>query len=837
MSALPREFHMRIRCVDGWLLLVAWLLAPVAAIAADGHVLGWAKLSDTSGGVSGPTNPGGELDDADRFGGSVAALGELDGDGTTLEVAVGAYSDDDGPGTQKGAVYVLSLDAFGVAQSVQKLSDTMGDLSGAGNPQNLLSQDELFGIDATGLGDVDGDGLPDLAVGSCMSLSCLGAKGQAWVLLMDADGTVADAAGGRVKLTDGSGGGPSLAEGDSFGVAMAALGDLDGDEIPDLAIGARGDDDGGNNRGAVYMTWLAADGTLRRHMKISDAEGELSGPGNPGGLLADDDLFGFSIARLGDLDGNGVEDLAASAAGDDGGGTDRGAVWILRMNRLGRVAAATRIGDPDVPLLDGDRFGSGLASVGDLNGDGVPDLAVGAFLDDTVNGTASAGATRGAVYIVFLDADGTLHDTDPPVKIADGTTGGMPASSGGGPLDGPDMFGSRVAALGDLDGDGVMDLLVGALQDDDGGPLRGAAYVLFLDGQAAVCGNGALDPVFEECDDGNTTSGDGCSATCLDEDALFLAGTAAGDGDVSLEIEGVNTTVSPAPGDDPETVLTALAAAPDVQATHVDGDVLYTTGRLTGRASTDTGLGWGTRALAVKVDLEFEIGANKPTPVTIEVPLRQWGRTVEVRDSGGFQIGHFLSSLHLSGSAAPQPFGTMVIDAFQWFLGAASLGVLSCQPGDGNTQSMFSSGMFPFMGAAVAGPPGIRCLGYAALPGWMDPGGDSVFAHQQFGSAHSRTYSSWFYGVASWTAGWAAAGVGLANAEWEGGDLRAIDGSGHISLVAPAVIGDSSGLPSAYRFGSAAKLSLDFVPEPTSALMLIAGGAAVGMLARRRSRR
>jgi cysteine-rich repeat protein len=69
------------------------------------------------------------------------------------------------------------------------------------------------------------------------------------------------------------------------------------------------------------------------------------------------------------------------------------------------------------------------------------------------------------------------------------------------------------AALGDLDGGDVGDLAVGAYGDGDGGSARGAVWVLFLDGVPIVCGNSVLDPL-EECDDGGSADGDGCSVAC-----------------------------------------------------------------------------------------------------------------------------------------------------------------------------------------------------------------------------------------------------------------------------------------------------------------------------------
>ena len=112
---------------------------------------------------------------------------------------------------------------------------------------------------------------------------------------------------------------------------MASLGDLDGDGVADLAVGAYGDDDGGSGRGAVYILFLNADGTVKAETKISSTQGGLTGP------LDDYDYFGWSVASLGDLDGDGVADLAVGASHDDDGGTDVGAVDILFLSAAGTV--------------------------------------------------------------------------------------------------------------------------------------------------------------------------------------------------------------------------------------------------------------------------------------------------------------------------------------------------------------------------------------------------------------------------------------------------------------------------------------------------------------------
>ena len=126
-------------------------------------------------------------------------------------------------------------------------------------------------------------------------------------------------------------------------------------------------------------------------------------------------------------------------------------------------------------LDDGDWFGHSVAFIGDLDGDGATDLAVGAI------GDGDGGPIRGVVYVLFLNTDGTVKSH---TKISD-TQGGF---TGG--LDNYDSTTTRllsVASLGDLDGDGVSDLAVGADMNADARPNPGTVYVVFpLAGKVAT---------------------------------------------------------------------------------------------------------------------------------------------------------------------------------------------------------------------------------------------------------------------------------------------------------------------------------------------------------------
>ena len=148
---------------------------------------------------------------------------------------------------------------------------------------------------------------------------------------MNADGTVKSS----TKMASGTNGGPVLVDFDNVGSSVTALGDMDGDGVTDLAVGATGDDTGGYSRGAVHVLFMNTNGTVKSSTKIASGTG-----GGP--TLADGDSFGTSVAGLGDLDGDGVSDLAVGAQWDDTGGNGRGAGYVLFMNASGRVKSSPK---------------------------------------------------------------------------------------------------------------------------------------------------------------------------------------------------------------------------------------------------------------------------------------------------------------------------------------------------------------------------------------------------------------------------------------------------------------------------------------------------------------
>lgn len=330
---------------------------------------------------------------------------------------------------------------------------------------------------------------------------------------------------GFVKIEQGSGGFfATLDPGDRFSRDHDAAGDINGDGTIDLVVGARSDDDGATDAGAVYILFMNSDGTVQSHQKISMLEGGFTDTLNAG------NFFGYGVAGIGDYDGDGIPDIAASAPvppnralyiiflnangtvkslvknsnitaqglstigdlngdgrsdlvacdpGSDIGGTDIGAIRILFLDSTGHVLYPQSVligpnsGGFGSGLVPGDQFGGReVARLGDLDNDGSPELAVGSFMADS---------GRGAIWILSLDP--ATFQVVSKLKIAQGlagfpdtlTTGSNPNGTTGA------NFGHALCAAGDLDGDGVVDIMTGANQQNEGW-----GYILYMNPDKTV---------------------------------------------------------------------------------------------------------------------------------------------------------------------------------------------------------------------------------------------------------------------------------------------------------------------------------------------------------------
>jgi len=373
---------------------------------------------------------------------SVAVAPDLDGDGHD-DLLVGARGNGI-LGEAAGAIYVVHGRTLA------------GDTE---NPEALTADATIrgateysrVGVSVTGIGDVTGDDLGEIAMGFELYMESSG-----WEFADD----------GKVAVFHGQSGGlaSELTVNDAdvilegpvggyhVGLALDGSGDVTGDGLADLLVGAP---EATGSHGRLYIATgpiLLEAGTYAIDDVVTATyEGPESG-----------EALGTSVAHVGDVDGDGIDDIAVGSPESDETWNDGGAVTLLK----GSADIDTGV-EPEVLARIGAEwddfaFGDVLAGAGDVDGDGLADLLVGAvyaYLGPVMKG--------GRAYL-FTGRD-SGWDTLLDATQADAGVAGIGVS---------DNLGHGLA-LADLDGDGLDEVIVGAPYRDSVSSDSGALYLFW----------------------------------------------------------------------------------------------------------------------------------------------------------------------------------------------------------------------------------------------------------------------------------------------------------------------------------------------------------------------
>ena len=414
----------------------------------------------------------------DRSGYSVSSAGDINGDGVD-DVIVGAFGADPN-GIYSGSSYVVfGRDAAAAGPFNPVLALSTLDGSNGFRIDGVASFD-FSGGSVSAAGDVNGDGVDDVVIGANGAPN--GNQSGSSYVVFGRDAAVAGTFDPVLALSalDGSNGFriDGVALDDLSGISVSAAGDVNGDGVDDVIIGASDAEPNGTYSGSSYVVFgrdTAAAGPFDPVLDLSALDGS-NGFRIDG--VASGDFSGRSVSAAGDVNGDGVDDVIVGAYRAEPNGSDSGSSYVVfgRDAAVGGFAAILDLSALDGSngfridgVVAGDNSGTSVSAAGDVNGDGVDDVIVGAYRAEP------NGSDSGSSYVVFgRDAAAGGFAAVLDLSALDGGNGFR--------LDGvalSDQSGRSVSAAGDVNGDGVGDVIVGAYGASPNGNLSGSSYVVF----------------------------------------------------------------------------------------------------------------------------------------------------------------------------------------------------------------------------------------------------------------------------------------------------------------------------------------------------------------------
>jgi len=380
----------------------------------------------------------------DESGYAVAIAGDVNGDGYD-DILIGAPLNDDSA-NNAGQAYLVLGNASGWSMDFN-LTDASASFLGE------AATDEA-GFAVAGAGDVNGDGYDDILIGAHNNDDVPNDAGKTYLILGKASGWAKD-----TNLANANASFLGEANGDEAGYSVAGAGDVNGDGYDDILFGAYMNDEGpGNDGGQTYLILGKASGWAQ-DVSLGNADASFWGQ-------AGIDNSGWSVAGAGDVNADGYDDILIGAPlNNEGPGDDSGQTYLI----FGKATGWTRdvsLGTADASFqgqVGDDSSGTSVAGAGDVDGDGYDDFLIGAPLNDE-----GPGNEGGQSYLIFGKASGWAMDTG--LANADASFWGQA---------GDDYSGSAVAGAGDVNGDGYDDLLIGALENNEGpGNEAGQTYLI-----------------------------------------------------------------------------------------------------------------------------------------------------------------------------------------------------------------------------------------------------------------------------------------------------------------------------------------------------------------------